>query len=292
MKRTDPILYTPSGRAGEYANKGYALNLYKGCPHGCRYCYVPCNRFVTGDKVQAAREQFHASVTPVPFALERLERDLARLGKLDEPIFLSFNSDPYPTHPRGWTFRQSITHRAIELMKASGNNVRILTKGYIPCEDLDLLGRGDEVGVTLTLHLPQDHEQWEPGASIYSHRLFNLQRAKNKSLSTWASFEPVIDPKQTLDLVKGVSPFADVIKVGKANHLDKWNWPSEEWRKRVESIDWAAFATEIIDMLVEMEKPFVLKNDLVKYLPRNYRELYENRPACCWPGGVWPEVKG
>jgi len=283
MKRTNPILYIPSGRAGEYADHGYALNLYKGCPHGCRYCYVPCTRFIKSDDIPVARKRFLASVTPIPFALERLEQDLTRLGKLHEPIFLCFTCDPYPTHSCGWKFTQNITHEAIQLIKANGNNVRILTKGYIPREDLDLLGRGDEVGVTLTLHLSQDHEQWEPGAISYSHRLFNLQRANNMSLSTWASFEPVIDPKQTIGLIKCASTYVDVIKVGKSNHQHNWDWPSREWKQRVESIDWRQFGEEVLCLLFNIGKPFVLKEDLLRHLKKADQQRYWLRSTSMKP---------
>ncbi len=275
--KTDPILYTPSGRAGEYADHGYALNLYKGCPHGCRYCYVPCNRFVKLEDIPAAREKFHASITPVPYALERLQSDLDRLGKLDEPIFLSFNGDPYPTDS---SFRHSITREAFEIIGASGNRRRILTKGYIPSEDLNLLGPGDEVGVTLTLHSDQDHILWEPETIDYGRRIFNLQRAKNRNIKTWVSFEPPIDVSQTFQLIELCSPYADVIKIGKANHLNKWNWPSEEWRRRVESIDWTKFTKDVVRLLQDIGKPFVLKEDLLRHLPQlSYEgECYYHRP--------------
>src|SRR5574340_268140 len=88
-KNLRKILYTPSGRAGAYANKGYAINLFKGCENGCLYCYVPA--FCRLDKTS-----FHAKVQPAPDVLERLQRDLKRLGVLPEPIFMCFTCDPYP----------------------------------------------------------------------------------------------------------------------------------------------------------------------------------------------------
>lgn len=261
-----PIIYTPSGRAGEYANKGQACNLYRTCPHGCRYCY---NVGMHGRKA----EDYFKPAEAVPDALKRLEKDCQK--HYEEPIFLSFIGDPYPCEFR--SPEDNITHRAIEIIKASGNHVRLLTKGHVFDSDLDLLGPGDEVGVTLTLWSPAI-DLWEPNGFDSDRRLGNLHRARYVGIKTWASFEPVIDPEETLSLLRVAGPYLDLAKIGSSNHQRNWDWPSEEWRNRVESIDWRRFALDAIDLCERLGLKYYIKADLRAYLPEDVRRKLEVEP--------------
>lgn len=246
------VIYTPSGNAGEYANHGYALNLFDGCDHGCRYCYVPQVKHCT-------REAFHASVKPRKDILKRVESDLKKLGKVDEPIFLCFTCDPLA---EGYLL--DVTLPAIKLIHESGNRVRLLTKRL--CTQLGLMD-GDEYGVTLTVHVNGHKQEWEPNTADYGQRVFGCQIYREAGVTTWASFEPVIDPKQTLDLIQFAAPYLSFCKIGKANHLNRWNWPSDEWRRRVESIDWTDFTRKAVDLCTKLNLPYYIKNDLRPYLP-------------------------
>ena len=81
------IIYEPSGRAREYSQS--AANLYKGCGHGCIYCYAP-------DAIRMDRADFYANPSARRNVLRELEKDCVRLeGKETRPILLSFSSDPY-----------------------------------------------------------------------------------------------------------------------------------------------------------------------------------------------------
>jgi len=245
------LLYTPSGRAGEYANKGYACNLYTGCPHGCKYCYSPATLRMT-------REQFHSCVKPKKNCLERLEVDLAKVGKLDEPIFLCFSCDPYPMG-----YDCSTTRAAIRLIKLSGNHVRILTKngGYAK-QDFDLLGSGDEFGVTLTM-LARQQYKWEPLAGTIYSRLSAITTARHLNIKTWVSFEPVIYPDQTLHTIEHLAGCIDVIKIGKLNYI---NALPANLRAEVEHIDWRQFAIDASQLCERLGINYMLKADLKAYL--------------------------
>ena len=48
------VVYEPKGRAREYSE--LACNLYRGCVHGCRYCYAPACMRTTGEKWHARAE--------------------------------------------------------------------------------------------------------------------------------------------------------------------------------------------------------------------------------------------
>jgi DNA repair photolyase len=84
------VIYKPKGSAKEYAN--LALNLYKGCYHGCKYCYVPGVCKIT-------RDNFINHVEPKKNIIERLSKDLRLIIEKKEfkkqPILMSFTCDPY-----------------------------------------------------------------------------------------------------------------------------------------------------------------------------------------------------
>lgn len=236
------LIYHPSGRAGEYADKGYAANLFKGCTHGCKYCYVPSFCHVS-------REEFRASSTAAPDVLERLAKDMIRAGVLNEPIFLCFTCDPYciggPTH---------LTRRAIEIIIASGNTVNILTKGGVrACRDLDLLATnpGNKIGATLTFSVAVDSMLWEPKAALPCGRIEMLREAKEKGIQTWASIEPVIDPQQSLEIMKMAMPYVDEFKIGKWNH-----------DKRANAIDWRDFALRAMKLMESNGKKYMFKKEI------------------------------
>jgi DNA repair photolyase len=246
------VLYTPSGRAGEYANHGYAVNLYDGCSHKCAYCYVP-------QVLHRTRELFHFKVEPRNNILQRLEKDLSKVGILDEPIFLCFTCDPYPANTDATTTRE-----ALKLIKASGNNVRILTKGNNAYSDFDLLDNNDEFGVTLTFDNMFDSREWEPGVHSPYSRTEALRLANQLGIKTWASFEPVIEPEQTLRLAKCISHYCDLMKFGKLNHANRL---PESYKDLVWHIDWKKFALDVIALMQEIGYTnYVLKEDLKAYL--------------------------
>jgi DNA repair photolyase len=244
------LIYTPSGKAGEYAKKGYAANIFKGCKHGCKYCYVPSFLKMNAEE----KALFESTVTPVPNLMERLEKDLKRLGELPVPIFLCFTCDPYPEN---WEMR-NITRKVITTIMASGNAVNILTKGGTRSyRDMPILCRDkrNKLGVTLTFHSDDLSEEWEPGAALPFDRINMLKAAKMHGISTWASIEPVIVPSESLRIMEFALPYVDKFKIG------KWNYASA-----AKEIDWRRFAEDAIDLMEKNGKRYMLKDDLRKCL--------------------------
>jgi len=239
-------IYQPKGRAGEYSK--WALNLYGGCGHGCRYCYAPTVR-------NLKPEEFHSNIYPYPNILRRLEIDCNRYrAKISTPIMLCFTSDPY--QPADVEFR--ITRQAIELLKRYGFRVCILTKGGLRAtRDLDLLQAGKDVmACTLTFTDPVRSSKWEPHAAPPEERFELLRKAKEEGLSTWASLEPVIDPRQSLEIIRRTHEYVDLYKVG------TWNYDARSGK-----IDWHTFAAAVIDTLAGLGCNWYIKNDLARYLP-------------------------
>ena len=243
------LIYEPAGRAREYAP--LALNLYNGCAHGCalRYCFAPAI-------LRKKRAAFHANPAPKVDVIAKLERELAKepAGKQRPPVLLCFTTDPY----QPLAAETGITRRAIELLHEHGYPVQVLTKGGMRAAvDFDLLGSvaGDAFATTLTLIDPAASAEWETGAALPAERMAALARAHAEGITTWASLEPVIDPEQTLALIRATHEYVDLFKVGTLNH-----------HPLAKMIDWPDFAARAVDLLEKLGARYYLKNDLSRYL--------------------------
>ena len=236
------VIYQPKGKAREYAP--YAANLYRGCSHGCLYCYAPA-------AIREKRARFHASPQPRREILQALSEDCKK-GAVSGPVLLSFTTDAYQPIEDGL----GITREAIKMLKITGNKVEILTKGGPrACRDFDLLGKGDAFATTLTFLNEEDSRQWEPGAALPNDRMSAMQTAYAAGISTWASMEPVIDPEQTLALIEMTAPFVDLFKVGKLNH-----------HPLAKEIDWQSFGRRAVSLLESLDKAYYVKKDLQSLL--------------------------
>jgi DNA repair photolyase len=236
-------IYRPKGKAGEYGE--LALNHYKGCSHGCKYCYVPAIVFQKPD-------QFHAN--PQARALDQrlLDKELSTLrGK---SVFLCFTCDPYQPIDSGL----KITRQIIQKFQVFGVNPNILTKGGSrSARDFDLLARdpGAAYGATLTFLDESLSLSWEPGAALPTDRIKALQEAHSLGIRTWASLEPVIDPKQSLELIRQTAGFVDEFKIG------RWNYDA-----RANEINWITFAKKVVELCDRLGKRYYLKKDLAVFL--------------------------
>jgi len=235
-------IYQPRGKAFEYCE--LALNIYNGCSHGCRYCYVPAIRYQT-------REKFQASPQTRVLNERALTKDLeANRGR---SVLMCFTCDPY--QPIDVDLK--VTRQIIEKFSQTGISPIILTKGgKRSMRDLDLLARipGAKYGATLTFINPEDSILWEPGAALPQERMDALKQAHELGIHTWASLEPVIDSAQSLQLIRETKDFVDEYKVGRWNH-----------DRAAEKIDWRSFLQEAISELKRIGKPYYIKRDLAKY---------------------------
>lgn len=243
------IIYTPQGKAREHSP--LALNHYKGCDHGCTYCYVPdmMKRF-RGDSYA------HEIVEPRPGIILQLRREIHRFYNSKHPVLLSFTCDPY-CHAND---QYQLTRKVLEILLENKIPVSILTKGGNRClQDIEIFkrfGENIQVGATLTFaNNDKFHKAAEPNTALPGWRTIALRKLKSHGIKTWASFEPVIGTFYATCLMERVSPFVDIYKVGKLNHD-----PELESK-----IDWAKFLKAAVKKLRYLKKPFYIKEDLAKF---------------------------
>jgi len=230
------VIYKPKGKAGEYAD--YALNLYKGCSNGCKYCYVP--KFTNSNPIT-----FQLNIKPRDI-LRNLEYDcIINKGKIKENVVLCFLCDPYPLPDN------TFTRKALIILNQYQIPFTILTKGGLRAiRDFDLYNTTDIFAETLTLIDDKDTEQYEPYAEKFNSRLQALQIAKDKNIKTWVSLEPVIRPNITLEIIKQTKEVVDLFKIGKLNYENT-------------NIDWLMFKNDVINLCNQLNVKYMLKQDLI-----------------------------
>lgn len=204
-------IYKPRGAAAEYGD--YALNIYTGCPHRCYYCFAP-------SVLHRNREQFHSVIEPRKNIVEETAKQIEREGITDKLVHLCFTCDPYP-----YGYDTTVTREIISLLKSTGNNVQILTKGD-GSRDLDLLDKNDWYGITL---------DGTPSNDLFRARVNSLAEAHSRGINTWVSFEPVTDERRFFVELHLVSEVADKVKIGKLNyHQSEINW--KEFGEKAEAL--------------------------------------------------------
>ena len=215
------VIYRPKGMAREYSP--YALNIYIGCSHRCRYCYAP-------HTLQRRGEEYFGKPEPRKNILIELEKDLKK-NTYTEQVLLSFIGDCYcDSADDGQTTRE-----VLKMLNACKVPVAILSKGGKKLlRDLDIFKSfGDRiaVGATLTFLDERKSKEWEPNAATPSERLETLKILHENGIKTFASFEPTIEPEESLALIKRTleDNSVDHYKIGKINNYkaaDKWqDWP-------------------------------------------------------------------
>jgi len=237
------VIYKPKGRAGEYSE--YALNIGRGCKHGCHYCYVPA-------MTRQSPSEFRQEFTVKKDLFKRLELDLQEMyyANIKTPVLLCFINDPYQSH-----LTAKITSDCMDLFNKFEQNFQILTKaGAEACEAFDKYKPGDMFASSLTFINKDDSYKIEPHAAHPESRIESLKIAHEKGIRTWVSFEPVLDGEQVIELFEKTKEFVDFYRLGKVS-----NYPS-----RVN--DWDQFANTMVNLFKENGKDYYIKNDLAVHL--------------------------
>ena len=158
----------------------YALNPYKGCQNGCRYCYAPAilrDSRPWGTYVEVKRN--------IPYVLAK---DIRRM----EPgvVGIGTVTDGYqPVEGR-----YQVTRYCLEILQRNGWPVSVQTKSSLVLRDIDVLSRfaKADVGVTITTLDERTVRTVEPFASPAPKRLETLRKLNEAGIETWAFIGPIL----------------------------------------------------------------------------------------------------
>ncbi|SOE17725.1 DNA repair photolyase [Hoeflea halophila] len=111
-----------------------SINPYRGCEHGCVYCFARPTHAYMG---LSAGVDFEARLFAKPDAPRLLERELSKPGYKVQPIAIGTNTDPYQPVEKQWR----IMRQLLEVLEAAGHPVGIVTKSALVMRDIDILSR-------------------------------------------------------------------------------------------------------------------------------------------------------
>jgi len=241
------IIYEPRGKAREYSP--LAANFYSGCDHKCLYCYAP--------SIQFKSREAYSTVNPRANIIRLFENDARKIAGNETQVLFNFMGDPYCLANE----EHGITRQCLEIALKHHLPIAILTKGGERClADLDVFkrfGRHIKVGATLTFSNPEKSYEWENGAAFPENRIVALEVLHKHGVKTWASFEPVIEPAESLEMIRKTLYCCDEYKIGKLNNYNKLD----------KDIDWTAFLEEAVSILRAADKEFYIKKDLRNAAP-------------------------
>jgi DNA repair photolyase len=146
-----------------------AINPYRGCEHGCVYCYARPSHAYLG---YSPGLDFETKLTFKPDIAKLLERELSKPGYTPRPIALGSNTDPYQPVDR----TLALTRSVLEVLERFGHPLSIVTKSSGVLRDSDILmrmaGRGlVRVWLSVTTLDPELARRMEPRAATPSRRL-------------------------------------------------------------------------------------------------------------------------
>ena len=146
-----------------------SINPYKGCEHGCIYCFARPTHAWLG---LSPGLDFETRIFTKPDAAALLERELARPAYRPAVIALGANTDPYQPLER----RLEITRGVLQVLAAARHPLCIVTKSNLVTRDLDILGPMAERGlvrvmVSVTTLDPALARLMEPRAPAPARRL-------------------------------------------------------------------------------------------------------------------------
>ncbi len=168
----------------------YSLNAYRGCEHGCIYCYArPSHAYLN----LSPGLDFETRLFAKPEAAKLLRAELAKPGYACAPLGLGTNTDPYQPIEREWR----ITRQVLEVLAECRHPVSIVTKNALIERDIDLLAdlardRLAQVFISVTT---LDHDiarRMEPRASSPRRRLQAIRRLNEAGIPCGVMAAPVV----------------------------------------------------------------------------------------------------
>jgi DNA repair photolyase len=167
-----------------------SINPYRGCEHGCVYCYARPSHCYLG---HSAGLDFETKLYAKPNAAALLELELGKRIYKPETIALGSNTDPYQPIER----TRAITRGILEVLAKTNHPVGIVTKSALVARDIDILApmaaKGlAKVAISITTLDRHVARAMEPRAATPSKRLDAIRQLSAAGIPVTVMVAPVI----------------------------------------------------------------------------------------------------
>ncbi|QSY95174.1 PA0069 family radical SAM protein [Rhizobium bangladeshense] len=167
-----------------------SINPYRGCEHGCIYCFARPTHAYMG---LSAGLDFETKLFAKPDAAKLLERELAKPGYKVRVIAIGTNTDPYQPIEKEWRIMRGI----LEVLNKANHPVSIVTKSAMILRDLDILQEMASknlarVGISVTTLDRKLARAMEPRAATPPRRLETIHALSEAGIQTAVMAAPLI----------------------------------------------------------------------------------------------------
>ncbi|ODT19832.1 MAG: radical SAM protein [Mesorhizobium sp. SCN 65-12] len=167
-----------------------SINPYRGCEHGCVYCFArPTHSFMG----LSPGLDFESKLFAKPDAARLLDKELSKEGYQPRTIAIGTNTDPYQPIEKQYRIMREI----LEVLEARGHPVGIVTKSALVTRDIDILSRMAErglakVALSVTTLDRMLARTMEPRASTPTKRLEAIRQLTDAGIPTSVMVAPII----------------------------------------------------------------------------------------------------
>ena len=175
-----------------------SINPYRGCEHGCVYCFARPTHAYLG---LSPGLDFESKLFVKPEAAELLAKELSAPGYSPKVIAIGTNTDPYQPIER----RYKVMRRILEVLDRANHPVGIVTKSALVLRDLDILARMAErklakVALSVTTLDAELARKMEPRAATPMRRLETLRRLAQVGVPTTVMVAPMIPALNDMEI--------------------------------------------------------------------------------------------
>ena len=167
-----------------------SVNPYRGCEHGCVYCFARPSHAYMG---LSAGLDFESKLFAKPDAARLLERELGKSGYQPRTIAIGTNTDPYQPVEKNYRIMREI----LEVLEARNHPVGIVTKSALVVRDIDILSRMAakglaKVALSITTLDRKLARTMEPRAATPSKRLEAMRQLHEAGIPVSVMVAPII----------------------------------------------------------------------------------------------------
>lgn len=167
-----------------------SINPYRGCEHGCIYCYARPQHSYLG---LSPGQDFETILFAKTNAAEKLREELAAPGYQCSPINIGAVTDPYQPVEKTWR----LTRAVLEVLGEHGHPYTVITKSALVERDIDLIAASAAkslaaVYVSVTTLDPTLASRWEPRASAPWRRIETIRRLAEAGVPVGVMVAPIV----------------------------------------------------------------------------------------------------